>query len=122
MATGYRWVRLDLDYFRNPKARAAGLHGRALHLASICWSAGQLTDGQIATSALPTVLLDAGTSSRSIDLVVSAGLWVPDGDGYAIKDYSELNPTRASVEAERAQWRERQRRRRRDPDSGKYEK
>lgn len=107
---GTRWIRLDVAYFRNPKALEAGRDGRALHLASICWSGAELTDGRIPPSALPTVLHDAGVGRRAVDLVVDSGLWIPNGSGYVIHDYADMNPTRADVEADRQEWRERQRR------------
>ena len=49
--SGTRWVRLDADYFRNPKVLAAGRDGRDLHLASICWMEGKdQLDGLIPAS------------------------------------------------------------------------
>jgi len=96
---GPRWVRLDVDYFRNPKALAAGRDGRALHLASICYTAAQLTDGAIAATALGSVLHDAGVGPRAADRLVAAGLWIPTADGYLIHDYTAMNGTRAQVDA-----------------------
>lgn len=107
---GTRWVRLDVDYFRNRKALAAGRDGRDLHLASICWVGGQLTDGHIPSTALPTILGDAGVRSSAVNRVVAAGLWVPNGDGFHLHDYVEMNGTRAEVEQERAAYLDRQRR------------
>ena len=63
---GTRWVRLDLEYFGNPKAQAAGLHGRAVHLAAICWSAAHLTDGRIPPEAMPRILADAGVRRAAV--------------------------------------------------------
>lgn len=112
MAAGTRWARLDLDYFDNPKARAAGVSGRALHLASICWSARQLTDGRVPRSVVARLLADAEVPRRAVDRLVEVGLWLPNGDGFMIHDYAEHQPTRQTVEHEREVWRERQRRRR----------
>lgn len=112
---GPRWVRLDVDYFRNPKAIAAGRDGRDLHLASICWVGSQLTDGHIPADVLSTVAADAGIVHRrftgaAVDRIVAAGLWVPNGDGWDLHDFVEMNGTRAEVEQERAAYLERQRR------------
>ena len=112
MAAGTRWARLDLDYFDNPKARAAGLQGRALHLASICWSSAQLTDGDVPQWQLSVLLAQADVTRRAVERVVDAGLWLPYGRGYLIHDFEQHQPTRAAVERERQQWRERQSRRR----------
>jgi hypothetical protein len=106
-----RWVRLDVDYFRNPKALVAGRDGRDLHLASICWVGAQLTDGLIPAEVVPSILQDAGVGRRAVDLAVAAGLWVPNGNAsFELHDFVAMNGTRADVEHERELYRERQRR------------
>lgn len=114
MMAGPRWVRLDVDYFDNPKVLAAGRDGRDLHLASICWVGAQVTDGAIPAQVVPTLMRDAGVPRRAIELVVAAGLWIPNGSSsFELHDYLEMgNPSRASVERERQRWRESKRRRR----------
>lgn len=108
---GQRWVRLDVDYFRNPKILAAGRDGRDLHLASICWVGQQLTDGIIPAQAVPTIVHDAGVTRRAIDLAIEAGLWVPNGGAsFELHDYLEVNPSRAEYERDREQYLARQRR------------
>jgi len=108
---GARWVRLDVDYFRNPKALAAGRDGRDLHLASICWVGGQLTDGIIPAPVVPMICRDAGVEPHAVDLAVAAGLWTPNGgSAFELHDFVEMNGSRSDVERARAQWRERQRR------------
>ena len=110
MAAGQRWVRLDVDYYHNPKALAAGPGGRALHLASICWVGAQLTDGVIPAPAVPMILHDAGVDRTAVDLVVAAGLWTPNGGtSFELHDFVNMNGSRADVERERERWRERQR-------------
>lgn len=106
---GSRWVRLDVDYFRNPKALAAGREGRLLHLASICWVGSQLTDGVIPAQAVPSLVADAGAKSFAIQAVIDAGLWIPNGgSSYELHDYVAMNGSRADVERERESWRQRQ--------------
>jgi len=109
---GSRWVKLDVDYFANPKALAAGRNGRDLHLASICWVARYLTDGFVPADAVKSIAADAGLNGPrdAVDRVVSAGLWIPNGHGYDIKDYVETNGSRADVERARDLYRIRQRR------------
>lgn len=112
---GPRWVRLDVDYFHNPKALAAGRDGRDLHLASICWVGRYLTDGHIPADAVPAIASDAGVSpravARAVDRITASGLWLPtDGADFYLKDFTEMNGTRTDVERERDSWRERQRR------------
>jgi hypothetical protein len=109
-----RWVAIDVDYFRNPKALAAGTHGRALHLASICHSGDVRSDGHITPEALGVVLAYAGAPRRAVSLVVAAGLWVPNGSGWVIHDYLRHQESReealAAIERARAGGRERQKR------------
>lgn len=107
---GTRWVRLDVDYFLNPKATAAGRDGRALHLASICWSHAQLTNGHVPAAVVPVLLQVAGVPRSAIDQVLGAGLWVTNGVGFEIHDFVEMNGSRDDVERERERWRDRQRR------------
>jgi hypothetical protein len=109
-----RWVALDVDYFRNPKVRQAGAQGRALHLASICYSGAWRTDGAITPSALRQVLIDAEAPRRAVTLVVETGLWVPNGSGWMVHDYLEHQESReealAAIEKARAGGRARQKR------------
>lgn len=109
---GTRWVRLDVGYFAHPKVLEAGRDGRDLHLASICYSGGFLTDGYIASSAIPRLLAEAGVRRSAVDRAVGAGLWLPNGAGFAVHDYTAMQDSRADVERERARWRDAQRRRR----------
>lgn len=112
---GPRWVRLDVDYFHNPKVLAAGRDGRDLHLASICWVGRYLTDGFIPYDAVDALARDAGVRAPgAVERAVIAGLWLPSdnghGAGYDLHDFVEMNGSRVDVEREREQWRERQRR------------
>ena len=108
---GTRWVRLDVDYFTNPKAVAAGANGRALHLASICWCGQQLTDGHVPATAVPTIAHLAGLGPRSaaaaVARLVAVGLWQQTGDDFYVKDFLEVNRSRAAVERERELWKQR---------------
>jgi len=114
---GSRWVRLDVDYFHNPKVLAAGRDGRDLHLASICWVGSQLTDGVIPAQVVPILIHDARIRGQvhaqsAIDAVCAAGLWIPNGDGFHLHDFTNMNGTRLDAERERERWRENQRRHR----------
>lgn len=104
---GTRWIPLDVDYFRNPKALAAGRDGRALHVASICWSGAHLTDGMIPREVVPLLLGESGARASSVDRLVAVGLWLPCGDGYEIHDYLAHNDSRDRVEQERKLYRDR---------------
>jgi hypothetical protein len=113
---GPRWVRLDVDYFANPKALTAGRDGRDLHLASICWVGRYLTDGYIPGDVVDALAREAGvrTVAPAVDRAVAAGLWLPAGNGtgpgFLLHDFTEMNGTRADVERERDLFRQRQQR------------
>lgn len=109
---GNRWVRLDVDYFHNPKVVTAGRNGRDLHLASICWVGRYLTDGHIPGDVVPLIGSDAILTSdqrgRAVERAVEAGLWIPVGSGFDLKDFVEMNGSKADADREREQWRLRQ--------------
>jgi hypothetical protein len=104
---GPRWVRLDVDYFTNPKMARAGKDGRALHMASICHAGGQLTDGHITTELVPSLCALAGVRPAAVGRLVAIGLWVPVSDGYLIHDYLAMQDSRLKVETKRKQAAER---------------
>lgn len=101
---GNRWIRWDIGYFRNSKARALGKDGRALHLASACWSADNLTDGFIPTHMLGVLCADAEVKPRTAVVMVAAGAWVPVEGGWRLHDFLDHNKSKAEVEAERSRW------------------
>lgn len=111
---GSRWVRLDADYFSNQKVLAAGRNARDLHLASMCWMGRHENDGLIPEAVVESIAAEAGLSWRTtpgaVDAAVRAGLWIPLGLGFELKDWLELNPSHAQRERDRAATRARQKR------------
>lgn len=67
------------------------------------WSSDQLTDGHIPHHMLAAL----GFTTRDASALVTAGLWRTDSDGWHFHDWQTMNPTRANVEARRAEDRER---------------
>lgn len=120
------WVKLDDQFFFKPRARDAGLEGRAMFFAGLCYCACNRTDGRIKTSALPLVAGMAEVGQDIARLLVDIGLWVEMDDGYEVVDYLRFNPSRAQLEADAAAAAERQarsrsksqRESRRDTESG----
>lgn len=104
------WVRLDDGFLTNQKAVIAGLDGRALYIAGLCWCARNLTDGTIDKRALPTIAALAGVQPTVADTLVAVGLWEDQDDSYLVPDFLEYNPSREKVLAEREAAAERQRR------------
>lgn len=117
---GSRWIKLDVDYFGNPKVLTAGHPGATLHVAAICWAGRYLTDGDIPLDAVPIIAHDAGVEPRvteqTLTRLVGAGLWIPTDTGFVLHDFAAMNLSRAEVERARkatrervARWRERSR-------------
>jgi len=109
---GTRWIKLDTSYLRNPKITAISRQAVMLHLASILWTADQLTDGQIPDRTLrelgQTADIEPRWGRRRAAELVETGLWVPNGDGWHIHDFEVMNPQamRHKVEAQRKLWRQ----------------
>jgi hypothetical protein len=110
------WVKLDDQFYMNPKVLAVGPQGVALHLAGMCWTAGQLTDGHIPTHILPTLAGMAGVPQRIHNRLTDEGLWDVVTGGWQIHDWLEWNPSAEKVKAERAAARDRMARHRGSPD------
>ena len=111
---GPRFVKLDVDYFGNPKVLRAGKDGMVLHLASMAHCGRYLTDGWLAAEAVEDMTRSLRLRPAAIERVVRAGLWVPAEGGFELHDFTAMNGTRAEVEARiklrREGGRERQRR------------
>lgn len=101
---GNRWIRWDVGYYRNAKARALGLQGRALHHASSCWAADNLSDGFIPRQVLALLCAEAEVKQATHKVLVAVGVWIEGADGWTIHDFLEHNKSRAEVEEERAKW------------------
>lgn len=101
------WVKIDDQFYDNSKVLAAGPHAVALHLAAMCWVGGQLSDGRIPRHVLPALTGKAQVPARTVDRLVTVGLWLSTDDGWEINDWLEWNPPAAQVRAERAAGKER---------------
>lgn len=93
------WVKLDDQFFMNPKSLAAGKDGRELYLAGLCYCAAQLTDGFIATAALPVVAASAGVKLSTARKLEQVGLWEESIGGFRVHDYLNYNPRATEVRA-----------------------
>ncbi len=105
------WLKIDDQYFFNRKVLRAGRDARDLHMASMAYCAGQLSDGAIDPENLPllgamAIIPDAEASAAKL---VEVGLWDIDGEGWQIHDYLDYNPTRETVTTRRAESKERMR-------------
>jgi hypothetical protein len=93
------WLRIDDGFLENEKI--AGLTDRAfrLHMAALCYSARNLTDGRLNRAAVRVISALVCGRKRHINELVFCRLWAATEDGYALNDYLEYNPDAASVKA-----------------------
>ena len=98
---GPRWVKLDVEYFGNPKVVRLSSNAKLLHLASICWAGAMLSDGQIPVEVVSQLCHAVKARQRHVDELVQHRLWYEvDGD-YLIHDYTSMQDSRAIVERKR---------------------
>lgn len=98
---GTRWVRLDVEYFTNAKTMSVTPTAQVLHLASICWSATQLTDGHLPPDAVAMLLRVTRARRSHVAELCRVHLWHPLEDGWIIHDYLAMQDSRARVEQKR---------------------
>lgn len=117
------WVKLDDGFAEHPKVERVGPAAAWLHVAALCYSARNLTDGAIpeAKASRLTTLTGPAKLVRSL---VDEQLWHEPGHDcprckacphghYLIHDYLSYNPSAAKVKAERAAAAERMKKKRR---------
>ncbi len=97
------WVKLDDDFFSNPKVMRAGRDARDLYLAALCFCNRGLTDGHIPQEALRRLAADADIDNvrEAAERLIAVGLWDACDGGYQIHDYLEYQPSRERVNATR---------------------
>ena len=93
------WFKVDDSFYDHPKVFDAPDAAVALWVRAGCWSARNLTDGFV-PSGLPARLCD--DHETAVRELVARGLWERAKGGYRFHDWSRYQPTRESVEAERA--------------------
>lgn len=103
------WVRLDDGFTRHPRMVAAGLHGRALFIAGLCYCGTHITDGKIPKAAVPMLCAEAGVPGKTWHKLLEVGSWVDHGDEIEVHDWLVYNPSRAKILADREAGAERQR-------------
>lgn len=107
------WLRLEHDFWDNPKTRGLGAEARLMYLASISFCNRRLTDGLIPHRSLATIAAAAELSERkarnAADKLIAAGLWLTDGAQYIIHDFLDYNPTASDILSARSEDAERKR-------------
>jgi hypothetical protein len=96
------WVKLDDGFVRHPRMVAAGLHGRALFIAGLCYCGAHLTDGRIPKAAIPMLVAEAGVKAATWRTLIDVGSWIDHGDHIEVHDFLVYNPSREAVLFERS--------------------
>jgi hypothetical protein len=98
------WVRLDVGFYRHPKAIEAGAEGRDLFLALVASSFESRTDGALSTKHVRSIArsLDLVAPEAIVERLVDLGLLDEKGDGYVVHDYADWQ-TPSEVLRERAE-------------------
>lgn len=104
------WFRVDDGFHSHPKVLAiprgaARLRAVGLWTALGSWCAKHLTDGEFAKH----MVAEHGGTAAEVRHLVAVNLWEPTETGYRFVDWDGWNPTRETVEADRAAARERMR-------------
>ncbi|MGX9349195.1 hypothetical protein [Microbacterium sp. KNMS] len=101
------WFKIDDGFYDNPKVKAIPRGKRmeclGLWVSAGTWSSKHLTDGRI-----PAYMVEEfGADVSHGDMLVAAGLWRREGDGYAFHDWLDWQPSRADTLAAREKERRR---------------
>lgn len=109
------YAKIDCGIARDPKMIAAGPHARLLYVQATLFCRENLTDGVVEELVLPIVALDIPTPKKHMQRLVALGALEQIDGGWRIPErvWAKYNPTRAEVDARRAdearrkaEWRE----------------
>lgn len=111
------WGKLDDGFYDNPRIVriAKRSHGAVgLHARAISYCAKHLTDGHILADIVQGFAPLQRDRENMVKVLIEETAWYENekGDGFILHDYLDQNPSRAEVEAKRAEDRERKRKQR----------
>lgn len=106
------WVKVDDNFFGNPKVMRAGKDASVLFLAALCFCNRSLTDGFVPEESLRRLAADADVDDprKLAERLVDVGLWAHAEHGYRVCKYLEYQPSAESVKQKRDEAAERMRR------------
>lgn len=106
------WFKVDDGLAVHPKVLAAGNMAMGLWVRAGSWCAANLTDGHLPR----TMIAPLDGRKRDADRLIKAGLWIETSGGYQFVDWSDWQPTKEQVRADReatkkrvSRWREQHR-------------
>lgn len=91
------WLKIDDGFAEHPKIIDLSDRAFRLHVAALCYTARNLTDGVLSARSVQVCSALASASRRHIVELREAELWVEFNDGYLIKDYLDYNPSASEV-------------------------
>lgn len=91
------WFKVDDTLHSHPKARCAGLQAMGLWVLAGSWCSQQLTDGEVPKYMLAFF----GGKPADAKRLVEAGLWTATDSGWHFNDWSDFQPSRGDVIANR---------------------
>src|SRR5260221_4113266 len=97
------WLKLDDNFFGDPKVVEAGRDARDLFLAGLTYCSRHLTDGRIPAGALARIAADAEVVDECAlaERLVSVGLWRQEDPEYNVPKFLQYNPFAEQIQAER---------------------
>jgi hypothetical protein len=98
------WFKVDDKLWGHPKWVAASPGARALWVTAGSWCSDQLTDGAIPAHVLGILGARQGNARELVEI----GLWETTAKGWQFCDWSDYQPSREHVMAEREAARQRQ--------------
>ena len=113
------WLRLDDTFADDPVLDSAGPLASWLHVAALCYSNRNLTDGFIPHDRLRRLTAIDDPDEHAAQLV-NLGVWQVTAGGYRIVHHLDLQPTAEDVRRKRKLATERQARWRRSSRTGRY--
>jgi hypothetical protein len=101
------WLRIDDGFVEHPKILDLSDRAFRLHLAGLCYSARNLTDGVLVERSVRVLFAVTSAQRKHLLELVSASVW-EEGDGvWVIRDYLDYNPSAVKVKETRAAAKER---------------
>lgn len=91
------WFKVDDKFHSHPKVMELSTGAVGLWTLAGSWCADYLTDGAIKRGQIKRL---GGSESEAQELV-DVGLWVATEDGWQFRDWTDYQPTRDAIEAER---------------------
>lgn len=106
------WFKLETSFPTHPKVMGLTANAFRLHVCALAYAAEHLTDGEIDPRTLRILASNSALSrpGRYVNELVKARLWDVnpfETDSYQIHDYGQHQRTKADVEREREQTRQR---------------